>query len=61
MCFDSRSARFKQSGRGNGGKGLGKEGAKRHCKVFRDSIQGIKPATAWFSRSARRRRSESKT
>ena len=33
------------SGRGKGGKGLGKGGAKRHKKVFRDSIQGItKPA-----------------
>ncbi|XP_067871179.1 histone H4-like [Heterodontus francisci] len=33
------------SGRGKGGKGLGKGGAKRHCKVLRDNIQGItKPA-----------------
>uniref|UniRef100_UPI00398E7485 histone H4-like n=1 Tax=Pristiophorus japonicus TaxID=55135 RepID=UPI00398E7485 len=32
-------------GRGKGGKGLGKGGAKRHRKVFRDNIQGItKPA-----------------
>ena len=32
------------SGRGKGGKGLGK-GAKRHRKVLRDNIQGItKPA-----------------
>ena len=29
------------SGRGKGGKGLGKGGAKRHRKVLRDSIQGI--------------------
>ena len=29
------------SGRGKGGKGLGKGGAKRHCKVLRDNIQGI--------------------
>jgi histone H4 len=30
------------SGRGKGGKGLGKGGAKRlHRKVFRDNIQGI--------------------
>jgi len=33
------------SGRGKGGKGLGKGGAKRHRKVLRDNIQGItKPA-----------------
>lgn len=35
------------SGRGKGGKGLGKGGAKRHRKVLRDNIQGIpKPAPA---------------
>ncbi|TPP64981.1 Histone domain-containing protein [Fasciola gigantica] len=35
------------SGRGKGGKGLGKGGAKRHRKVLRDNIQGItKPAIA---------------
>ena len=28
-------------GRGKGGKGLGKGGAKRHRKVLRDNIQGI--------------------
>ena len=28
------------SGRGKGGKGLGKGGAKRHRKVLRDNIQG---------------------
>ena len=27
------------SDRGKGGKGLGKGGAKRHCKVLRDNIQ----------------------
>tara|TARA_B100000683_G_scaffold208070_1_gene202140 strand:+ start:3548 stop:3910 length:363 start_codon:yes stop_codon:yes gene_type:complete len=33
------------SGRGKGGKGLGKGGAKRHRKALRDTIQGItKPA-----------------
>jgi len=33
------------SGRGKGGKGLGKGGAKRHRKVLHDKIQGItKPA-----------------
>lgn len=30
------------SGRGKGGKGLGKGGAKRHRKVLRDNIQGEK-------------------
>ena len=29
------------SGRGKGGKGLGKGGAKRHRQVLRDNIQGI--------------------
>lgn len=29
------------SGRGKGGKGLGKSGAKRHRKILRDNIQGI--------------------
>ncbi|XP_053879828.1 histone H4-like [Malaclemys terrapin pileata] len=29
------------SGRGKGGEGLGKGGAKRHCKVLQDNIQGI--------------------
>ena len=29
------------SGRGKGGKGLGKGGAKRHRKVLRDNIQGM--------------------
>jgi len=28
-------------GRGKGGKGFGKGGAKRHRKVLRDDIQGI--------------------
>ena len=33
------------TGRGKGGKGLGKGGAKRHRKLVRDNIQGIsKPA-----------------
>ncbi|CAI9268881.1 unnamed protein product [Lactuca saligna] len=39
------------SGRGKGGKGLGKRGAKRHCKVLRDNIQGItKPAIRLLAR-----------
>jgi histone H4 len=29
------------TGRGKGGKGLGKGGAKRHKKVFRENISGI--------------------
>ncbi|KAG4428425.1 hypothetical protein IFR05_016092 [Cadophora sp. M221] len=29
------------TGRGNGGKGLGLGGAKRHRKILRDNIQGI--------------------
>jgi histone H4 len=29
------------SGRGKGGKGLGKGGVRRHRKVLRDNIQGI--------------------
>ena len=31
------------TGRGKGGKGLGKGGAKRHRKVLRDNIQGNNP------------------
>ena len=39
------------SGRGKGGKGLGKGGAKRHKKVLRDNIQGItKPAIRRLAR-----------
>lgn len=30
------------SGRGKGGKGLGKGGAKRHRKILRDTVQGIR-------------------
>merc|ERR1712174_165437 len=41
----------KTSGRGKGGKGLGKGGAKRHRKVLRDNIQGItKPAIRRLAR-----------
>ncbi|XP_021864638.2 uncharacterized protein [Spinacia oleracea] len=43
--------RKKMSGRGKGGKGLGKGGAKRHRKVLRDNIQGItKPAIRRLAR-----------
>uniref|UniRef100_A0A5K3F0N1 Histone H4 n=1 Tax=Mesocestoides corti TaxID=53468 RepID=A0A5K3F0N1_MESCO len=39
------------SGRGKGGKGLEKGGAKRHRKVLRDNIQGItKPAVRRLAR-----------
>ena len=43
------------SGRGKGGKGLGKGGAKRHRKVLRDNIQGI-TVRARRARARRRRR-----
>ncbi|KAI5408806.1 hypothetical protein KIW84_054591, partial [Lathyrus oleraceus] len=49
----SRFSNFlaKMSGRGKGGKGLGKGGAKRHRKVLRDNIQGItKPAIRRLAR-----------
>ena len=39
------------SGRGKGGKGLGKGGAKRHRMVLQDNIQGItKPAIRRLAR-----------
>merc|ERR1712090_54008 len=39
------------TGRGKGGKGLGKGGAKRHRKVLMDNIQGItKPAIRRLAR-----------
>ncbi|XP_013689098.2 histone H4 [Brassica napus] len=45
------SEKRKMSGRGKGGKGLGKGGAKRHRKVLRDNIQGItKPAIRRLAR-----------
>ena len=37
----SEKETFNMTGRGKGGKGLGKGGAKRHRKVLRDNIQGI--------------------
>ncbi|CAL9210055.1 unnamed protein product, partial [Musa hybrid cultivar] len=47
FCF----ALVAMSGRGKGGKGLGKGGAKRHRKVLRDNIQGItKPAIRRLAR-----------
>jgi histone H3/H4 len=48
---NSNNQRKKMSGRGKGGKGLGKGGAKRHRKVLRDNIQGItKPAIRRLAR-----------
>nr|CAB3502209.1 unnamed protein product [Digitaria exilis] len=45
------SSHLAMSGRGKGGKGLGKGGAKRHRKVLRDNIQGItKPAIRRLAR-----------
>ncbi|GJJ13217.1 hypothetical protein Clacol_007468 [Clathrus columnatus] len=47
----SSFATFTMSGRGKGGKGLGKGGAKRHRKILRDNIQGItKPAIRRLAR-----------
>ena len=41
------------SGRGAGGKGLGKGGAKRHRKILKDNIEGItKPAIRRLARRA---------
>ena len=47
------------SGRGKGGKGLGKGGAKRHRKVLRDNIQGLtKPAVRRLERGRGKERME---
>jgi histone H4 len=47
----SQQKKETMSGRGKGGKGLGKGGAKRHRKVLRDNIQGItKPAIRRLAR-----------
>jgi len=51
FVISSRAAARIMSGRGKGGKGLGKGGAKRHRKVLRDNIQGItKPAIRRLAR-----------
>ncbi|KAM7378572.1 hypothetical protein PAMA_013463 [Pampus argenteus] len=48
---DENTESLRMSGRGKGGKGLGKGGAKRHRKVLRDNIQGItKPAIRRLAR-----------
>ncbi|KAF7805527.1 Histone H4 [Senna tora] len=50
VALSSKDVR-NMSGRGKGGKGLGKGGAKRHRKVLRDNIQGItKPAIRRLAR-----------
>ena len=49
--FSDEFTQIKMSGRGKGGKGLGKGGAKRHRKILRDNIQGItKPAIRRLAR-----------
>jgi len=49
--YKTKQHKFIMSGRGKGGKGLGKGGAKRHRKVLRDNIQGItKPAIRRLAR-----------
>ena len=49
--FTPSHTKIIMSGRGKGGKGLGKGGAKRHRKVLRDNIQGItKPAIRRLAR-----------
>ncbi|KAL2086562.1 hypothetical protein ACEWY4_017621 [Coilia grayii] len=51
LSFTEETKVDNMSGRGKGGKGLGKGGAKRHRKVLRDNIQGItKPAIRRLAR-----------
>ncbi|XP_047665747.1 histone H3-like [Tachysurus fulvidraco] len=51
LCAIHAKRSSSMSGRGKGGKGLGKGGAKRHRKVLRDNIQGItKPAIRRLAR-----------
>lgn len=51
FIFSDTIPLLEMSGRGKGGKGLGKGGAKRHRKVLRDNIQGItKPAIRRLAR-----------
>ncbi|KAL6326729.1 hypothetical protein AAG906_010904 [Vitis piasezkii] len=51
LLCKKKCERCTMSGRGKGGKGLGKGGAKRHRKVLRDNIQGItKPAIRRLAR-----------
>ncbi|XP_047156519.1 uncharacterized protein LOC124827496 [Vigna umbellata] len=51
VVLEKKEKSSAMSGRGKGGKGLGKGGAKRHRKVLRDNIQGItKPAIRRLAR-----------
>ncbi|XP_037474228.1 histone H4-like [Triticum dicoccoides] len=51
LAARTKASSSAMSGRGKGGKGLGKGGAKRHRKVLRDNIQGItKPAIRRLAR-----------
>lgn len=52
LCISTKTEPLlSPAGRGKGGKGLGKGGAKRHRKVLRDNIQGItKPAIRRLAR-----------
>jgi histone H3/H4 len=51
LVSNENQKQVNMSGRGKGGKGLGKGGAKRHRKVLRDNIQGItKPAIRRLAR-----------
>jgi len=51
QALNTQRTTLNMSGRGKGGKGLGKGGAKRHRKVLRDNIQGItKPAIRRLAR-----------
>ncbi|KAL3779558.1 hypothetical protein HJC23_009610 [Cyclotella cryptica] len=51
LVCTTKQNKSNMSGRGKGGKGLGKGGAKRHRKVLRDNIQGItKPAIRRLAR-----------
>uniref|UniRef100_A0A0L8GSZ5 Histone H4 n=1 Tax=Octopus bimaculoides TaxID=37653 RepID=A0A0L8GSZ5_OCTBM len=51
VLLPKKTQKASTNGRGKGGKGLGKGGAKRHRKVLRDNIQGItKPAIRRLAR-----------
>ena len=51
LLFSFLTRTLSAAGRGKGGKGLGKTGAKRHRKILRDNIQGItKPAIRRLAR-----------
>ena len=51
LALNLPTTSINMTGRGKGGKGLGKGGAKRHRKILRDNIQGItKPAIRRLAR-----------